>query len=106
MQRSHSCSSVIAFVVFIAVPIGCAQSAPRETTERAKQPPAAAAQDTPKAAAGVDGCSLLTKEEVGAAIGKPVTPLNRTTGEAASCEYHNAARQPDKFLDLVVYTMT
>ncbi len=105
MQRSHSRFGVIAFVVSIAVPIGCAQSAPRETTEAAKQPPAAAAQDTPKAA-GVEGCSLLTKEEVGAAIGKPVTPINGTTGQTASCEYHNAARQPDKFLEVLVYTLT
>ena len=106
MERSHPVLRLIPFVVLIAVPIGCSQSTAKEPTQSAEPAAVAPAQDPPKTAAGVDGCSLLTKEEVGAAIGKPVTPINGTTGQVASCEYHNAARQPDKFLGLIVYTMT
>ncbi len=54
----------------------------------------------------LDACSLLTKEEVGEAIGKPVTPIVESTGTAASCAYHDATHQPNKFLGLIVYAVT
>lgn len=106
MERSHPGLGMIALVLSIAVPLGCSRSTTKEPAQSAKPAAVAPAQDPAKTAAAVDGCSLLTKEEVGAAIGKPVTPINGTTGQVASCEYHNTARQPDKFLELIVYTLT
>jgi len=106
MERSHAGVGVIAFVVLIAVPIGCSRSTAKEPAQGAKPAAAAAAKGSATAAAGVDACSLLTTEEVGAAIGKPVTPVTETTGQAASCAYHDATHQPDKFLSLIVYTLT
>ena len=104
MKRRNPGLSAGVLVVLAAVPIGCSRSTPREAAATAKPAAAAAAQQT--GATGVDACSLLTTEEVGAAIGKPVTPVTETTGQAASCAYHDATHQPNKFLSLIVYTLT
>jgi hypothetical protein len=95
---------VIALVVLTAFPIGSSRSSPREATEPARPAADGAAQKT--AAGGVDACSLLTAEEVGAAIGRRATPVTVTTGQAASCAYHDAANRADKLLELIVYTLT
>jgi len=105
MERSLPGLRVMAFVVTFAVAIGCSRSTPGEAAASARPASAAAAQ-APAPAAGVDACSLLTKEEVGAAIGKPVTAVTVTTGQAASCAYHDAANRSDKVLESIVYTLT
>ncbi len=104
MERRYPGLRVIAVVVLTALSIGCSRSTPREATERGQPVAAAAAQQT--AATGVDACSLLTAEEVGAALGKPVTAVTVTTGQAASCAYHDASHQPDKLVEFIVYSLT
>src|SRR5512142_2163798 len=91
---------------------GCAGGAPASNASaepaRAQQAPSKAATTAraPEEPLNVDACSLLTKEEVGDAIGKPVTPVVESTGAAASCAYHDASHQPNKFVGLVVYAVT
>jgi hypothetical protein len=97
----------IALVVFIAFPIGCSRPTAREATESPK--PAAAAAAAQRVApdpAAVDACSLLTAEEVGAALGKPVTVVPLTTGQASDCEYFDEKQRTDKLAAMVVYTVT
>ncbi len=82
-----------------------AQPAPaQQSAPEVAKPPSATA---PAASESMKACALLTKEEVGAALGKPVVPMAETTaGEAASCEYHDATHQPNKFVAVLVYTLT
>jgi hypothetical protein len=86
----------------------CGSSAPAATAggQPSKASASGPARNPGPAPVSVDACALLTKEEVGAAIGKPVIPVVESTGAAASCAYHDATHQPNKFLSLIVYVMT
>lgn len=76
---------------------------------------APAADSTPSAArtattsgAALDGCSLLTKQEVEAVIGKTVEPEKMTTSSAEyfGCSYLDPAHKPQYFVGLTILAST
>ena len=103
---------------------GGATAAQPTTTTQATKPsaeatkPFAQAQATPTgqaaskaptaAAVNLDGCSLLTTDEVAAAIGKPVQAVTLPTGDSSTvaCDYTDPANRGNRFVSTTVYVLT
>ena len=96
---------------------GAASSQPAATAQPTKPPtqaqPTSAAQPaakptTPAASVSVDACSLLTTDEVAAAIGKPVQAVKLPTGDGGTtaCDYTDPANKVSRFVSTTVTAAT
>ncbi|MBI2953355.1 MAG: hypothetical protein HYY30_03510 [Chloroflexi bacterium] len=81
---------------------------PASTNATGGPTPATTAKGPTTSSAALDACSLLTREEVEAVIGKKVDPVKTTSGDATliGCSYQDPARKPQWFVGLTILATT